>query len=40
VLPGTDGLEGAISMMTQEEFMNVKALKTAGWTIRQIARHL
>ena len=27
-------------MMTQEEFMNVKALKAAGWTIRQIAKHL
>jgi transposase len=27
-------------MMTQEEFMNVKALKAAGWTIRQIAHHL
>jgi transposase len=40
VLPGTDGLEGAIWMMTQEEFMNVKALRAAGWTIRQIAKHL
>ena len=27
-------------MMTQEEFMNVKALRAAGWTIRQIAQHL
>ena len=27
-------------MMAQEEFMNVKALRAAGWTIRQIAKHL
>jgi len=27
-------------MMTQEEYMNVKALKAAGWTISQIAKHL
>jgi len=27
-------------MMTQGEYMNVKALKAAGWTIRQIAAHL
>src|SRR5579864_726871 len=27
-------------MMTQEEFMDVKALRAAGWTIRQIAEHL
>ena len=27
-------------MMTQEEFMNVKALRAAGWTVAQIARHL
>ena len=27
-------------MMTQEEYMNVKALKAAGWTITQIAKHL
>ena len=27
-------------MMTQEEYMNVKALHTAGWTIKQIAEHL
>ena len=27
-------------MMTQEEFMNVKALKAAGWTVAQITRHL
>jgi transposase len=27
-------------MMTQEEYMNVKALRAAGWTIAQIARHL
>ena len=27
-------------MMTQEEYMNVKALKAAGWTIAQIAKHL
>lgn len=27
-------------MMTQEEWMNVKALQAAGWTIRQIAEHL
>jgi transposase len=40
VLTGTDWLEGAISMMTQEEFMDVKALRGAGWTIRQIADHL
>jgi len=40
VLPGTDELEGAISMMTQEEFMNVQALHAAGWTIRQIAEHV
>jgi transposase len=40
VLPGTDGLEGAMPMMTQEEYMNVKALRAAGWTIRQIAKHL
>ena len=27
-------------MMTQEEYMNVKALRAAGWTIKQIADHL
>ncbi len=27
-------------MMTQEEWMNVKALHAAGWSIRQIAEHL
>jgi len=27
-------------MMTQEEFMDVKALRAAGWTIRQIAEHV
>lgn len=27
-------------MMTQEEYMNVKALRAAGWTIKQIAEHL
>jgi len=27
-------------MMTQEEYMNVKALHAAGWTIKQIAEHL
>lgn len=27
-------------MMTQEEYMNVTALKAAGWTVAQIARHL
>ena len=27
-------------MMTQEEFINVKALRAAGWTVAQIARHL
>jgi transposase len=27
-------------MMTQEEYMNVKALHGAGWTIKQIAEHL
>jgi transposase len=27
-------------MMTEEEFMNVKALHAAGWTIRQIAEHV
>jgi transposase len=40
VLASTDGLEGAISMVTQEEFMDVKALRAAGWTIRQIADHV
>jgi transposase len=40
VLPSTDGLEGAIPMMTQEEFMNVQTLHAAGWTIRQIAEHV
>jgi transposase len=40
VLASTDGLEGAICMMTQEEWMNVKALHGAGWTIRQIAEHV
>ena len=27
-------------MMTQEEYMNVKALHAGGWTIKQIAKHL
>ena len=27
-------------MMTREEFMDVKALRAAGWTIRQIARQV
>jgi transposase len=27
-------------MMTQEEYMNVKALHARGWTIKQIAEHL
>ena len=27
-------------MMTQEEYMKVKALRAAGWTISQIAEHL
>ena len=27
-------------MMTQEEYMDVKALHAAGWTIRQIAEHV
>src|SRR6202050_469492 len=27
-------------MMTQEEYMNVKALHAGGWTIKQIAEHL
>jgi transposase len=27
-------------MMTQEEFMNVTALRSAGWTITQIAEHV
>jgi transposase len=27
-------------MMTQEEYMNVKALHAAGWTIKQIAEHV
>jgi transposase len=27
-------------MMTQEEYMNVKALHAGGWTIKQIAQHL
>jgi len=27
-------------MMTQEEYMDVKALKAGGWTIKQIAEHL
>lgn len=27
-------------MMTQEEYMNVKALRAAGWTVAQIAKHL
>ena len=27
-------------MMTQEEYMKVKALRAAGWTISQIAKHL
>jgi len=27
-------------MMTQEEYMNVKALYAGGWTIKQIAEHL
>ncbi len=27
-------------MMTQEEFMDVKALHAASWTIRQIAEHM
>jgi transposase len=27
-------------MMTQEEYMDAKALKAAGWTIKQIAEHL
>ena len=40
VLPSTDGVEGAISMMTQEEFMDVQTLHGAGWTIRQIAEHV
>ncbi|HMK96026.1 MAG TPA: helix-turn-helix domain-containing protein, partial [Acidimicrobiales bacterium] len=33
-------LTGAASMMTQEEYMNVKALRAGGWTIKQIAEHL
>jgi DNA-binding transcriptional ArsR family regulator len=40
VLPSADGLEGAMRMMTQEEFMDVQALRAAGWTITQIAEHL
>ena len=27
-------------MMTQEEWMDVKALRAAGWTIGQIAEHV
>jgi len=27
-------------MMTQEEYMDAKALRAAGWSIKQIARHL
>ena len=27
-------------MMTQEEYMNVTALRAAGWTITQIAEHV
>ena len=27
-------------MMTQEEYMNVTALRAAGWTISQIAEHV
>jgi hypothetical protein len=27
-------------MMTQEEFMDVQVLRSAGWTIRQIAEHV
>ena len=27
-------------MMTQEEYVNVKALHAGGWTIKQIAEHL
>ena len=27
-------------MMTQEEFMEVQVLRSAGWTIRQIAEHV
>lgn len=27
-------------MMTQEEYMDVKALRAAGWTIKQIAEHV
>jgi AraC-like DNA-binding protein len=33
-------LEEAEEMMTQEEYMNVKALHAGGWTIKQIAEHL
>jgi lambda repressor-like predicted transcriptional regulator len=27
-------------MMTQEEFMEVQVLRSAGWSIRQIAEHV
>ncbi|HYN51501.1 MAG TPA: helix-turn-helix domain-containing protein, partial [Thermoleophilaceae bacterium] len=40
MLPSTHGLEGAIWMMTQEEWMDVKALHAAGWTMAQIAEHV
>jgi hypothetical protein len=34
------GLEGAVSMMIQEEFMGVQMLRAAGWTIQRIAEHV
>jgi hypothetical protein len=36
----TGELEGAVSMITQEEFMEVQVLRSAGWSIRQIAEHV